>query len=326
MRTPRHAIGIDFGGTSIKSALVGEGTILARGSLIDTQLYHGPEAILEAVTAVIEELRQVEPGVSAVGIGLPGLVDSAEGIVHELTNVPGWHDVGLRSLMSERTGLHVIIENDANAMAYGEWKYGAARDGRHIVCVTLGTGVGGALILDGRLYRGAQLGAGEIGHMSIDYRGRHGPYGNAGGLEEYVGNQQIAQRAVERYRAAGQAKSVQECSPMDLERAARAGDAVALELWADLGAELGIALASVVWILNPDTIVIGGGVAKAGELIFDPVRRTIAERTQKVIHEKLRVVPAQLGNDAGIIGNAVLALEAEERSWGASPITFGPPS
>jgi len=308
------AIGIDFGGTTIKSGLVINGQIARRGTIIDTQQYSGPSAILDALVAVIEDLRKGEPDVAAIGIGLPGLVDSVNGIVHELTNVPGWSDVALRTLLNERTGLHVIIENDANAMAYGEWKYGAAKNGRHVICITLGTGVGGALILDGRLYRGAQLGAGEIGHMSIDLRGRPGPYGNDGGLEEYVGNHQIAERAQERYKGAGDERTITQCAPAELAAKALAGDAIAKQLWEDVGTEVGAALASVVWILNPDTIVIGGGVAKAGDLIFDPIRRAICGRTQKVIHEQLRVVPAALGNDAGIIGNAVLALESEQQA------------
>lgn len=307
-----RAIGIDFGGTTIKSGLVADGVILRRGKIIDTQHYSGPKALLDAMVAVIDDLRKDEPSLAAVGLGLPGLVDSVNGIVHELTNVPGWHDIELRSVLREHTGLHVIIENDANAMAYGEWKYGAAKDGQHVVCITLGTGVGGALILNGRLYRGAQLGAGEIGHMSIDHRAKPGAHGNPGDLEEYVGNRQIAARAVERYAAAGSSKSPEQCTPADLAAAASAGDPVALRLWEDLGYELGAALSSVVWILNPDTIVIGGGVAKAGELIFDPVRRAVQKWTQQVIHEKLRIVPAALGNDAGIIGNAVLAMESEE--------------
>jgi glucokinase len=203
----------------------------------------------------------------------------------------------------------VTIENDANGMAYGEWKYGAAREGRHVVCVTLGTGVGGALILDGRLYRGAQLGAGEIGHMSIDLHGIEGPYGNDGGLEEYVGNQQIITRAQQAYRAAGKPEAGT-CTPADLAAAAAAGDEIARALWDEIGTELGAALASVVWLLNPDTIVIGGGVARAGELIFEPIRRTIRQRTSAVFREHLQIVPASLGNDAGIVGNAQLALDS----------------
>ena len=304
-----HAIGIDFGGTTIKSALVLDGKIVLRGELIDTQKNPGPEAVIEALVAVIDTLRAHEPRTCAVGIGLPGLVDGVNGIVHELTNVPGWNSVLLREILEKRTSLPVTIENDANGMAYGEWKYGAARHGKNVVCITLGTGVGGALILDGRLYRGAQHGAGEIGHMSIDLRGIEGPYGNDGGLEEYVGNQQIATRAQGRYREAGRAEMAT-CTPADLAGAANAGDEIACAVWDEVGTELGAALASVVWLLNPDTIVIGGGVARAGELIFEPVRRTIKSRTSRVFHEQLQVLPALLGNDAGIVGNAQLAVDS----------------
>src|SRR3954469_17697570 len=154
-----NAIGIDFGGTTIKSGLVSGETIVEYGQVIDTQDHAGPEEIMAALCEVISTLRGNATGATAIGIGLPGLVDSLNGVVHELTNVPGWRDVPLRDLLQKQTGLPVTIENDANAMAFGEWMYGAALDGKHVVCVTLGTGVGGALILDGKLYRGAQLGA-----------------------------------------------------------------------------------------------------------------------------------------------------------------------
>jgi glucokinase len=306
----QHAIGIDFGGTSIKSGLVFDGRIIQRGRTIETRRCGGPDEIVDALVSIVAELRPGAPNVAALGIGLPGVVDSISGVVHELTNVPGWEDIPLRELLRNRTGLPITIENDANAMAYGEFKSGAAKDGRHVVCVTLGTGVGGALILDGRLYRGAQLGAGEIGHLSIDYRGVPGPFGNTGALEKYVGNNQIAQRAMELYAQNGIKKSLAECAPREIDLAAQGGDKVALALWETVGFEIGVALASVVWILNPDTIIIGGGVAKAGDLVFEPIRRTIRERTIDVFHQHLRVLPAALGNDAGIIGNALLALEA----------------
>ncbi|HEX5177530.1 MAG TPA: ROK family protein, partial [Chthoniobacteraceae bacterium] len=136
-----HAIGIDFGGTQIKSGRVDNGTIVQRGKAIETQECGGTGAILDALVRVVEELRDAGPSdVIALGVGLPGIVDSVRGVVHELTNVPGWEDVALRDLLIERTGLPTTIENDANAMAYGEFKHGAARDGRHVVCITLGTG------------------------------------------------------------------------------------------------------------------------------------------------------------------------------------------
>lgn len=303
------SIGIDFGGTSIKSGLVVGGEIVHRGVPIDTQALGGPEQVVDALVALVGQLGEHGIPPVALGIGLPGLINHTTGIVHELTNVAGWDEVPLRQIMHERTGLPVSIENDAKAMAFGEWKYGAARDARNVVCITLGTGVGGALILDGRLYRGANFTAGEIGHMSIDYRGRPGPYGNFGGFEEYIGNQQIAARAQERYRAAGRELTLKECSPRRLSEMANAGDPIAKQMWEDLGDELGAALANVVWVVNPDTIVIGGGVSKAGELLFEPARRSIRGRTSDINGAKLRVMAAALGNDAGIIGNAALAME-----------------
>lgn len=311
MHKNRTAIGIDFGGTTIKSAVVRDGKIADRGEVIDT-LKHDARSLNEALFSVIEALRKAHPDVVGVGIGLPGFVDSVNGIVHHLTNVPGWDEVPLTKLIQERTGLRATIDNDVNAMTYGEWKYGAARGARHAICITLGTGVGGGLILDGRLYRGAQLAAGEIGHASIDYRGKIGPYGNFGGLEEYVGNQQIAERAMEAYKAAGLTRTKEQCAPRELDIAAQGGDGIAKSVWDAIGDEVGAALASAVWVLNPDTIVIGGGVAKAGELILDPIRRSVRSRTMALFHENLRIVGAELGNDAGAIGNAELVLDAAD--------------
>jgi glucokinase len=309
MTKNRTAIGIDFGGTTIKSAVVRGGQIAERGEVIDT-LKHDARSLNEALFSVIEALRKLHPDVAGVGVGLPGFVDSVNGIVHHLTNVPGWDEVPLTRLIRERTGLPATIDNDVNAMTYGEWKYGAARGAQHAICITLGTGVGGGLILDGRLYRGAQLAAGEIGHASIDYRGKTGPYGNFGGLEEYVGNQQIAQRAVETYSAAGITRTKEQCTPRELDVAAQGGDGIAKSIWEAVGDEVGAALASAVWVLNPDTIVVGGGVAKAGELVLDPIRRSVRSRTMELFHKNLRIVPAELGNDAGVIGNAELVLDS----------------
>lgn len=303
------AIGIDFGGTTIKSAIVEKGVVLQRGAIIDTQGVGDSTALITALEREIAHLRAQHGNIVALGIGLPGLVDSAGGIVHRLSNVPGWTDVPLRDLLRRRTGLAAMIENDANAMAYGEWKYGAARDGTNVVCITLGTGVGGGLILNGELYRGSNLGAGEVGQMSIDLRGRPGNYGNLGALEKYVGNVQITERAHAFYARSAEPRDLGRCTPAELSTAARAGDPIALGIWQEVGTEIGAALASVVWLLNPDAIVIGGGIANAGELVFEPIRRTIAERTISVLSEELNIVPAQLGNDAGIIGSAELALD-----------------
>jgi len=303
------AIGIDFGGTTIKSALVEDGKIIHRGEVIDTLRSGDSNAITEALLSRIADLRHVRPDAVAIGVGLPGITDSVNGIVHRLSNVPGWIDIPLRDLLIRRTGLHAAIENDANSMAYAEWKYGAARDGKNVVCVTLGTGVGGGLILNGQIYRGSLLGAGEIGQMSIDYQGHVGNYGNRGAIEKYIGNAHIAKRAQQFYENAGKLVAIEQCTPAALEAAAHAGDTVAKQLWAQIGMEIGVALANIVWLLNPDSIVIGGGVAKAGDLLFEPIRTTIRSVTMPTFYENLKIVPAALGNDAGVIGCAAIALD-----------------
>ena len=313
METQRKAIGIDFGGTTIKSAVVQGGRLIEHSETSETDQHRGSQSLIEEILSGVAALRTAHPEVVALGIGLPGFVDSVNGIVHELTNVVGWEEeVPLRQILRDRTGLTTIIENDAKAMAYGEFKYGAAKDCRHVLCITIGTGVGGALILDGRLYRGAQLAAGEIGHSSIDYRGTPGLYNNPGDLETFVGNHQIATRASWLYKVAGHEVPPEQCTPYDLTQAASHGDPVAKQMWENVGLELGCALVNTIWLLNPDAIVIGGGVAKAGDLLFNPIKRAIRERTLPLFHEHLRVVPAALGNEAGIIGNATLALEAVE--------------
>ncbi len=306
------ALGIDFGGTSVKCGLVRGAELVDRADPIPTAGHARPADLFAAILRTIEALRARSPGgepVVAIGAGLPGPVNHETGIVHTLSNVPGWVEVPLRDQLAHAAGLPAVIDNDAKAMTYAEWKFGAGQGGRNVICVTLGTGVGGGLILDGKLFRGSGNGAGEIGNMSIDHLGAPGNYGNFGAVEKYVGNREIAARAVESYRKAGQTRTPEECSPIALEKAALAGDDVAREFWRETGGMLGACLADVVWLLNPDAIVIGGGVAKAGELLFAPVRDAIRTRTSPVYTEKLQVVPAALGSDAGLIGAAALAAD-----------------
>lgn len=309
---PQTAIGIDFGGTSIKTGLVQGSTILKRGRLLDPQGSSATDT-LEAMAEVVREISAGLPAIPPVGIGFPGLINSDTGIVHALSNVQGWNELHAQAILEQKLHTTVVLENDANAMAFGEWKYGNAKGARHVICITLGTGVGGGIILNGRLFKGAQQAAGELGHASIDFRGPRGPYSN-GGLEEYVGNQQISERAMLAYSKANMPPPNPHMSPADLAHAAEAGCPVARELWRNLGDEIGAALANAMWLLNPDAIIIGGGVAKAGDLVFQPIRESIRNRTSKVIHENLLVEPACLGNDAGMIGCAALAIDAASRS------------
>jgi glucokinase len=308
------AIGIDFGGTTVKFGVVQGGRIIARMPALVTRDYPDHALLLKAIRKTIEELREHNSEVAAIGAGLPGMIDTVHGRVYQLSNVPGWEDVPLTALLEEWTGLPAAIDNDANAMAYAEWLYGAGHGGVNVVCVTLGTGVGGGLILDGKLYRGSQLGAGEIGQMMIDPDGPKGQYGNDGALEKYVGHFQITERAQMLYHDSGLTKSRKDCSPEALQAAADAGDEIARKVWEEVGCAIAITLCNIVWLLNPDRIVVGGGVANAGEYIFGPIRRVITGQTMKIFHESLTIVPAKLGNDAGIIGGAALALEKRKAS------------
>jgi glucokinase len=305
------SLGIDFGGTSIKLGVVQHGQILTRGNVIVTRQDGDTIALIQDVVDEIGHLRQEYPALEAVGFGVPGIIDPAAGLVVNLTNVKGWYRIPLREIITEKTGLVTNLENDAKAMAYAEWKFGAGHNLPNVVCVTLGTGIGGALILNGRLYRGATKVAGEIGQTSIDYQGVDFVYGNKGALEAYVGHRHISERAKEIYLQVGKILSDEAAEPEQLTVAARAGDALAKQLWDDIGLKLGVGLINVIWLVNPDRIVLGGGVARAGDLIFEPIQRTIQNRCEKTFWEKLEVVPATLGNDAGIIGAATLALESE---------------
>jgi glucokinase len=302
-----------MGATSTKTGVVRDGKILTRGNVIETRQDGDTAALIDAFIQEIRRLKEWNPEVEAVGVGVPGIINPVQGVVVNLTNVPGWSDIPLRSIIMERTGLVGNLENDAKAMAYAEWKHGAGQSVPNVVCVTLGTAVGGALILNGRLYRGATWVAGEIGQTSIDYQGVDFVYGNKGALEAYVGHRQISARAKEIYAAAGESLSDEDSHLERLSKAADDGDKLADKVWQDIGTKIGVGLTNVIWLVNPDRIVIGGGVAKAGERLFGYIRQTIRTRCEKTFWEKLDVVPATLGNDAGIIGAAALALESEFR-------------
>ena len=312
MKTPT-AIGFDMGATSTKTGVVKDGKIVTRGEVIPTRQDGNTAALIDAFVEEILRLKEIHPDADAVGFGVPGIINPIEGVVVNLTNVKGWHNVPLRSVIMERTSLVGNLENDAKAMAYAEWKHGAGQSVPNVICVTLGTAVGGALILNSRLYRGGTWVAGEIGQMSIDYAGVDFVYGNKGALEAYVGHRQISARAKEIYKEAGKTLSDEESHLENLARAADEGDELADRLWADIGLKIGVGLTNVIWLVNPDRIVIGGGVANAGERLFGYIRQTIRSRCEKTFWEKLEVLPATLGNDAGIIGAATLALESEFR-------------
>lgn len=304
------AIGIDFGGTSVKIGVVRHDDVIDHAPPIATQEFEGPERLLEAITRTIEDLRRRHPGIIAAGVGMPGFVDFQTGVVRGLTNVIGWNQFPLKDRLQALIDLPVTVDNDANCMAYAEWKQGAGRGFQHLVAITLGTGVGGGIVANGQMIRGARFGAGEVGQMSIDWQGIRGTYGNLGALEEYIGNQEITQLAHKRYQQDELHRSPAECTPAHLSKNAAAGDPIAIELWDGIAARLATALMNCCWLLNPDALIIGGGMAKAGEILFTPLRRHLFEQLSPPFTEALQILPARFGNEAGIIGAAALAIEA----------------
>lgn len=304
------AIGIDFGGTSVKIGVVRHDDVIDHAPPIATQEFEGPERLLEAITRTIEDLRRRHPGIIAAGVGMPGFVDFQTGVVRGLTNVIGWNQFPLKDRLQALIGLPVTVDNDANCMAYAEWKQGAGRGFQHLVAITLGTGVGGGIVANGQMIRGARFGAGEVGQMSIDWQGIRGTYGNLGALEEYIGNQEITQLAHKRYQQDELHRSPAECTPAHLSKNAAAGDPIAIELWDGIAARLATALMNCCWLLNPDALIIGGGMAKAGEILFTPLRRHLFEQLSEPFTEALQILPARFGNEAGMIGAAALAIEA----------------
>jgi len=308
--TAKTSIGIDFGGTSVKLGVCRGSELLVTDDPIPTANFAGPAALIGEMAVRVEKLQKQYPAICAIGVGVPGLVDFERGFVHELTNVPGWKHVPLKAILSEKTGLPVLVENDANAMTYAEFRYGAAAGLQNVIGLTMGTGIGGGVVLNGRMHRGGSCAAGEIGQMSIHFDGKPGHYGNLGALEKYTGNHQIAEHAVQRYAEAGIEKDIADCTPKMIAIAAQSGDDIARQIWGEVADWLGTALASIAWLLNPDAFVIGGGVAQAGDLIFDPLKRKVQSMLSTVVWEKLQILPARFSNEAGIIGNAALAADA----------------
>ncbi|MBK1829869.1 ROK family protein [Verrucomicrobiaceae bacterium R5-34] len=311
---PNTALGIDFGGTSVKFGVVQGHDVIDSAPAIATDDYTEPAPLIDAIVRVIEDLRTRHPGISAIGAGAPGFVNFRTGTIHNLTNVTGWSNIPLREILHLRTGLPVTIENDANCMAYAEWKEGAGQGKDHLICITLGTGVGGGIVSHGHMLRGAEFVAGELGQMSIDYQGRKGAYSNRGSLEDYIGNNEIAADAREYYASKGIERSVTDCTPAALSQAANEGDAIAVEIWKNIAEKLATSAMNACWLLNPEAIVIGGGVAKAGDLLFKPFETSLRSQLAPAFSEHLQILPAHFCNDAGIIGAAALALEESKKS------------
>ena len=310
MKSQHKAIAVDFGGTSIKIGVTQGAYILEKAAPLPTQAYDSPGAIISAMCATIRELMQKHPESAAVGLGMPGWVDFYRGALYQLTNVPVWdHEVPVREVMQAELGLPIVLDNDANAMAYAEWKLGAGRGLESMVCLTLGTGIGGGIVLHNRLLRGRNVSAAELGQTSILFNGRVGPFGNRGAIEEYLGNNEVAADAAQLYAAAGVSRTAQECTPKLLEEAARAGDPVAKQVYDAFAEKLACLIMNMMYALVPEAFIIGGGVARAGDLLFAPIEERLREQLIPVHAAQLRLLPAHFGADSGLVGAGLMAAD-----------------
>ncbi len=311
-------IGVDVGGTKVAAGLVDQdGTILARTRQPTPSA--SPTDVEDVIASCVDDLRGRTPegaAVEAVGVGAAGFISADRSTVLVAPNL-SWRDEPLRQAVSTRVGLPVVVENDANAAAWGEYRYGAGRGEKHLVVVTVGTGIGGGIVLDGVLYRGRYGVGAEFGHMRVSESGRRCGCGQHGCWEQYCSGRALlheAREIADVQRAYGKRLlELGDGHPEGIEapevtQAAREGDPAALDCFEEVGAWLGQGLADLAAILDPGAFVIGGGVADAGELLLAPARRVFAQRltgTSARPHAEIRL--AALGNDAGLVGAADLA-------------------
>ncbi|MCM8818172.1 MAG: ROK family protein [Candidatus Omnitrophica bacterium] len=310
----KKAIGIDIGGTYIKSGLVDEnGKIINKQQLPTLAEKNDKEIVLAQIEKSIE--FAFESDIEGIGIGTPGIVDN-EGVVYEAPNLPGWHNLNLKKLIEDKFKKKVVVENDVNTIAWGEYLFGAGRGSNTMICITLGTGLGGGIVKDGKLLRGGKYSAIEIGHIPIDYKGPRCKCGNYGCIERFVGRDYIVERAVNGIKRGEKTKiyelvngDLSKITPKTISDAYNLGDKFAESIWIDVGVCLGAMFSGLVNLLNPDLIVIGGGISQAGKILFETIEKTIKERAMKILSENLKIVPAGLGVDAGIVAAASLIFQ-----------------
>lgn len=314
--------GIDIGGTRQSLALVQpDGSMLYRTRRTSPPNADGP-TLFEGVCALLAEVlaRASAAGwrVVAAGVGFGGPVDPESGVVRTSHHVPGWSGFPLRQALAERFALPVVLENDARAATLGELYFGAGRGHHHMVYINIGTGIGGGLVLNGRLYRGATTTAGEIGHTRVLPGGPPCPCGGRGCLEALASGPSIARRARSAVRqdpTAGTALlaaaggNPQAVTSHHVAAAAAQGDPLAAQLVEETAEYLALAVTSLVNLLNPTLVVFGGGVAEAGELLLHPVRQRVRQWALPPAGEAVTIAQAGLGYDAGVLGAAALALE-----------------
>ncbi len=309
-------IGIDLGASHVNLLITNVAAQILYEQEVPIDIAEGPEKVLDKVDELVQQgIRQsgiAWDTVLAVGLGVPGPIDSASGTVISPPIMPGWDRYPISAVLEERWRVPVSLNNDAELGAIGEWAFGAGRGERFLAYIKAGTGIGAGLLLDGRIYRGATGSAGEIGHLTIDENGPQCTCGNYGCVEAYAGGRAIARTAREAIekglRTQLSALPPEKITALEVANAARRGDFLAQQIIERAGEHLGIAIAGVVNLFNPNVIIIGGGVAQIGDLYLEPVRRTVQKRSLSASARTVRITTALLGRRSSAMGAVVQAI------------------
>ncbi len=312
----KYSIGVDLGGTKVKVGIVNKQGRIVQKVSVNTFAEKGPDKVIAQIKEGINLLLKTnKKEIQGIGIGSPGTVSSKRGTVENPPNLPGWKKVHLGKIIQKEFALPTFVENDANAAAIGELIYGAGKAHQSFIMVTLGTGVGGGIIYKGKLFKGEFGGAGEIGHITIDYNGTKCNCGSYGCLETYLGNKYVIKNVTTKLKKNKTSllyklteKNLKKITPKVIHEAYLLGDKFSLKIIENLGETLGYGLASVVNLFDIRTIIIGGGVAGFGKPLFNSVKKTIASRVLTPMRPHLKVKQAKLKNNAGIKGASSLVL------------------
>jgi glucokinase len=327
----KRYIGCDLGGTNLRAAVVDVETgAVMHQSIIPTLAREGHDAVMKRMADLFMQLIQSaglkEDEIGGIGIGVPGVLDLEKGETLLLPNLPGtWPHVPLQDTISNLTGLPTSILNDVRSITYGEWRFGAGKGVETVAVFAIGTGIGGGLVVNGQLYIGIGGTGGELGHMVIDYNGPRCGCGNYGCLEVYASAPAISAMGIKALTQGLTTKIGELCeydlnriSPELIAKAAENGDEIARDIYEKAGFYLGVAASSICAAIGPKRIIVAGGVSHAGKLLLDPMERTMHERVHIIPVEKVEIVLAKLGNNAGVIGAALWAESLHKQANPAS--------
>jgi glucokinase len=303
---PRRVLGLDIGGTKLAAGVVDHAGRVESFVVEPTNSADGPDAVLgrlwELGRTAVEQSGAGWEGVEAVGIGCGGPLDSERGVLIAPPHLPGWRDIAITDRAAQQYDRPVVLENDATAAAAGEHRFGAGRGVANMVYLTVSTGVGGGVVIDGHLWRGSTGNGGELGHVTVDWRGRRcRGCGRRGCLEAYVSGTSIAERAGEAGLEVGGAA--------DVARLAREGDRLAVRVWDETVEALACGVTSIVNLFEPELLVLGGGVMRSGDQLLAPVRERVGADSMKPAGDTVRIVGASLGDHVGVVGAAAIVYD-----------------